>query len=83
MFVYNVHFRFVVIGGNLTAQLPGNHRGIGDEIQIPEIRRSCELSFLFPPCHQSAPELVRRLIVLYREHEVSAASKVIYVNSCW
>ena len=37
-------------------------------------RRSCKLSFLFPPCYQSAPELARRLIVLNREHEVSAAS---------
>ena len=37
MFVYIcVHFRFVLIGRNLTAQSTGSHRGIGDGIQIPE-----------------------------------------------
>jgi len=29
-------FRFALIGGNLTAQLTGSHRGIGGGIQIPE-----------------------------------------------
>ena len=34
MFVYiHTRFHFVLIGGNLTAQLMGNHRGI----QIPEM----------------------------------------------
>ena len=28
--------RFALIGGNLTAQSTGNHRGIGGGIQIPE-----------------------------------------------
>ena len=28
-------FRFVLIGGNLTAQLMGSHWGIGGGIQIP------------------------------------------------
>ena len=38
MFVYiHAHFRFVLIGGNLTAQSMGSHTGIGDGIQIPEI----------------------------------------------
>ena len=38
MFVYNVHFHFALIGGNLTAQLLEGHRGIGDGIQIlPEM----------------------------------------------
>ena len=29
-------FHLVLIGGNLTAQLTGSHRGIGGGIQIPE-----------------------------------------------
>ena len=29
-------FRFALIGGNLTSQLTGSHRGIGGGIQIPE-----------------------------------------------
>ena len=29
-------FRFALIYGNLTAQSPGSHRGIGDRIPIPE-----------------------------------------------
>ena len=40
MFVYIYicsRFRFVLIGGNLTAQLTGSHRGIGDEIEIAEM----------------------------------------------
>ena len=37
MFVYiRARFRFVLIGGNLTAQSTGSHRGIGSGIQIPE-----------------------------------------------
>ena len=37
MFVYvRTCFRFVLIGGNLRAQLTGSHRGIGGGIQIPE-----------------------------------------------
>ena len=37
MIVYiRTHYRFVLIGGNLTAQLTGSHRGIGGRIQIPE-----------------------------------------------
>ena len=36
-FLYiRVRFRFALIGGNLTAQLTGSHRGIGGRIQIPE-----------------------------------------------
>ena len=30
-------FHFVLIGGNLTAQLTGSHRKIGSGIQIPEM----------------------------------------------
>ena len=37
MFVYiRARFRFTLIGGNLTAQSTGSHRGIGGGIQIPE-----------------------------------------------
>ena len=37
MFVYiRARFRFALIGGNLTAQSTGSHRGIGGGIQIPE-----------------------------------------------
>ena len=52
MFVHiRARFRFALISGNLTAQSTGSHRGIGGGIQIPEKRRSCKLSFLFPPRH--------------------------------
>ena len=37
MFVYiHARFRFVLIGGNLTAQSTGSHRGTGGGIQFPE-----------------------------------------------
>ena len=37
-FVYiRAHCHFVLIGGNLTTQSTGRHRGIGDGIQIPEM----------------------------------------------
>ena len=37
MFVYIcARFRFALLGGNLTAQSTGSHRGIGGGIQIPE-----------------------------------------------
>ena len=52
MFVYiRTHFPFAVIGGNLTAQLMGEM-----EVEFKFQRRSCQLSFLFPPNRQSAPE---------------------------
>ena len=39
MFVYiRARFRFALIGGNLTAQSTGSHRGIGGGIQIPETK---------------------------------------------
>ena len=38
MFVYiHVRFCFALIGGNLTAQSSGIHRGIGGGIQIPQM----------------------------------------------
>ena len=37
MYVYiRIRFPFALIGGNLTAQSTGSHRGIGGGIQIPE-----------------------------------------------
>ena len=37
MFVYiRAHFRFALIGGNLTVQSTGNRRGNGGGTQIPE-----------------------------------------------
>ena len=38
MFVYiRVRLCFALIGGNLTAQSTGSHRGIGGGIQIPQM----------------------------------------------
>ena len=54
MFVYiRVRCCFGLIGGNLTVQSKASHREIGGGIQFQ--RRSCKLSFLFPPRRQSAP----------------------------
>ena len=37
VYVYiRARFRFALIGGNLTAQSKGSHRGFGGGIQIPE-----------------------------------------------
>ena len=42
VFVYLcTHFRFGLIGGNLTAQSKRSHRGIGGGIQIPETIPLC------------------------------------------
>ena len=55
MFVYiHVRFRFVLIGGNLTAQLMGSHREFEEEFKFQ--RRSFKLSFIFLPCHKSVEE---------------------------
>ena len=68
MFVYiHAHFHFMLIGGNLTAQSTGSHRGIRGGIQIPE-GHSWKLSFLFPP-----GELARRLVA-------SSLNTVLYPN---
>ena len=46
MFVYfAARFRFVLIGGNLTAPSTGSHRGIGGGIQIPETKLQVLLPF--------------------------------------
>ena len=68
MFVYiHARFCFMLIGGNLTAQSTGSHRGIGGGIQIPE-GHSWKLSFLFPP-----GELACRLVA-------SSLNTVLYPN---
>ena len=36
LFTFSLVFRFVLIGGNFTAQSTGSHRGIVGGIQIPE-----------------------------------------------
>ena len=55
MFVHvHARFRFTLISRNLSAQSTGSHRRIGHGFKFH--RCSCKLSFLLPPCHQSAPE---------------------------
>ena len=55
-FVYiRASFRFALISGNLTAQSTRSNRGIL-EVGFKFQRRSCKLSFLFPPSRRSAPE---------------------------
>ena len=51
--------RFALIGGNLTAQLTGSHRGIGGKIQIPEKQLQALLLFPAPPPERPG-ELARR-----------------------
>ena len=53
-------FRFALIGGNWTAQLTGNHRGIGSKIQILETELQVPLPSPAPPTKRSG-ELTRRL----------------------
>ena len=59
-FVYiRPRIRFAPIGGNLTAQWTGNHRGIGGRIQIPERQLQALLVFPAPPPERPG-ELARR-----------------------
>ena len=61
MFVYiRACFHFALIGGNLTAQSTGSHRGIGGGIQIPETQLQALLPFPAPP-PECPGELARRL----------------------
>ena len=43
------HFRFALIGRNLTAQLTGTHRGVGGGIQIAETQLQALFPFPAPP----------------------------------
>ena len=64
MFVYiRARFRFALIGGNLTAQSTGSHRGIGGGIQIPEKQLQALLPFPAPSPERPG-ELARRLAIL-------------------
>ena len=54
-----------MIGGNLTAQLTGSHRGNGDGIQIPEMQLQALCPFPTPP-PEHPKELARRLELLYK-----------------
>ena len=54
-------FRFALIGGNLTAQSTGNHKGVGGGIQIPETQLQTLLPFPAPP-----PERPESLFAGYR-----------------
>ena len=47
-------FHFVLIGGNLTAESTGRHRGIGGGFKFQGC--SCKLSFLFLSHRESGPE---------------------------
>ena len=61
MFVYTrARFRFVLIGGNLTAQLTKRDRGIEVRIQSPETLLQALLPFLARP-PEGIGELARRL----------------------
>ena len=51
-------FRLVLIGGNLTAQSTGSHRGTGGGIQIPETVVAISPSFSCPSAR--APQRARR-----------------------
>ena len=55
--------RFALIGGNLTAQSTGNHRGIGGGIQISERQLQALLLFPAPPPERPG-ELPPRLDLL-------------------
>ena len=62
MFVYiPARFRFVLIGGNLTALSTESHRGIGGGIQIAETKLQALLPFPAPPPEERPRELVFRL----------------------
>ena len=58
--VFQCLFTFALIGGNLTTQSTGSHRGIGGGIQIPEMLLQALLPF--PALQAERPgELARRL----------------------
>ena len=78
MFVYiRACLCFMLIGGNLTAQSTGSHRGIGGGIQIPETQLQALL--LFPPRRQSAPEsLLAGYGKLYNENHVKLSNDILF-----
>ena len=71
MFVYiRARSCFALIGGNLTAQSAGSHRGIGGGVQI------CKPSFLFPSRRQRAPESWSRIPAPFSRHPTSRTSVI-------
>ena len=62
MFVYiRARVRFALIGGNLTAQSTGRHKGIGGEIQIPKKDVVASSPFFPAPPPERPGEFARRL----------------------
>ena len=65
MFVYiRARARFALIGGNLTAQSTGRHKGIGGEIQIPKKDVVASSPFFPAPPPERPGEFARRLASL-------------------
>ena len=64
MFVYiRARLCLALIGGNLTAQSTGSHRGIGGGIQIPETVVASSPSFSRPSAR--APQRTRRILSIF------------------
>ena len=67
MFVYiRARFRFALIGGNLTAQSTGSHRGIGAAFSRPAARvprRACSQAILAPASAYKFSSLISMLFL--------------------
>ena len=60
------HFRFVLIGANLTAQSTGSHRGIGGGIQIPDTQLQALRPLpALPPAGEPAGQVENDLPILH------------------
>ena len=79
MFVYiRAHFRFTLIGGNLTVQSTGTRRGNGGGIQIPETQLQALPPFSAPP-----PEHPRHLARKLPQPELLDYSQPCFLSSNW
>ena len=77
MFVYiHARFRFALNGGNFTARSDGELRG-ELEVELKFQRVSCNLSFLFPPRHQSVLE---NLLAGY--FSLNVENQIFSINDC-
>ena len=77
MFVYiHARFRFALNGGNFTARSDGELRG-ELEVELKFQRVSCNLSFLFPPRHQSVLE---NLLAGY--FSLNVDNQIFSINDC-
>ena len=90
MFVYiRACFRFALIGGNLTAQSMGSHRGIGGGIQLPETYWFLTLLARAPrrACLQASISLMWNMCVvswvLISRRNVSQVSSSLYQSKSW